>query len=114
MPLMAYLLLDNNLSQKIPLQVQNHYGDMHHVQQAGLAAEDDLKIWHYARVRSGAIITNDSDFTHLLQRFGHPPKVIWLRIGNATTRRITKLLIDKVKQVNDFMADPVLGLLELY
>jgi predicted nuclease of predicted toxin-antitoxin system len=62
----------------------------------------------------GAILTKDADFNHLLNRFGHPPKVIWLRMGNTTTHRIIQTLVNKVNLINDFLADPDLGLLELY
>lgn len=111
---MTYLLLDNNLSRKIPSHVRNLYHDMHHVWDTGLHDQDDVYIWTYVKARSGAILTKDADFNQLLNRFGHPLKVIWLRMGNTTTVRIIQTLVDKVHVINLFLTDPALGLLEIY
>ncbi len=87
---------------------------MNHVQYVGLEAESDWQIWTYVQARSGAILTKDADFNQLLNRFGHPPKVIWLRMGNVTTQRIVRTLVDRFNAINHFLTDPALGLLELY
>jgi predicted nuclease of predicted toxin-antitoxin system len=42
------------------------------------------------------IVTKDSDFNELSVVFGFPPKVIWLRRGNCTTRDIEALKLEQI------------------
>lgn len=34
------------------------------------------------------VVSKDSDFRQLAFLFGPPPKVMWLRVGNASTARV--------------------------
>lgn len=111
---MAFILLDNNLSPKISKTLILSYADIHHVMDVGLESESDSRIWEFVKARSGVIITKDADFFHLLNRYGHPPKVIWIRRGNTTTLHLIQLLENKYSAIQQFMTDPDLGLLELY
>lgn len=111
---MSYLLLDNNLSPKICRTLASSYSKVQHVMDIGLDSESDSKIWEFVKQQSGAIVTKDADFFHLLNRYGHPPKVIWIRRGNTTTQHLIQLLEDKYSTIQQFLANPNLGLLELY
>jgi predicted nuclease of predicted toxin-antitoxin system len=44
---------------------------------------------------------------------GPPPKVIWLRIGNGPTRDVVTLLRTRAADVQAFLADPAVAVLEL-
>jgi len=46
--------------------------------------------------------------------YGHPPKVIWVRIGNATTNRIEAALIAQFEQIEAFSRDDELSVLAIY
>lgn len=111
---MRFLLMDNNLSSRLTEILADVYGEVVHVKDKDLAEESDYGIWQYAQQRNGTIFTKDMDFYHLLNRFGHPPKVVWIRVGNATTRQIADLLIGKADIVQQFIDNDHLGLLELY
>jgi predicted nuclease of predicted toxin-antitoxin system len=54
----------------------------------GLASATDQEIWAYAREQDFTVISKDNDFRSLSLVNGAPPKVIWLRIGNASTAGI--------------------------
>jgi predicted nuclease of predicted toxin-antitoxin system len=48
----------------------------------------------------------DNDFYQRSLVFGAPPKVIWLRIGNANTRAAASLLRDRYLMLRRFFEDP--------
>ncbi len=53
---------------------------------------DDSDIWDYATQNGYVIVSKDSDFHQKSFLYGHPPKVIWLRVGNCSTNTIVSLL----------------------
>lgn len=109
-----YLIIDNNLSYKLRDLVFNLFSDVYHVKDLGFEKKDDAFIWAFAASKRGVILTKDADFYHLLNLYGHPPKVIWLRMGNATTQSIAQLVKSKLPEIVLFLDDLHTGLLELY
>jgi predicted nuclease of predicted toxin-antitoxin system len=79
----------------------------------GLDREPDAAIWEYARSNGYVIVTKDADFADMSVLRGHPPKVIWVRIGNCTTQQIEDLFRDQQEMINAFETDQTIGLLEL-
>ena len=63
---------------------------------AGLASPADGDVWRYAREHGFAAVSKDSDFRQLAFLHGPPPKMIWLRIGNASTATVLQLILDHV------------------
>lgn len=59
------------------------------------------------------IVTFDEDFVDFSAVFGHPPKVIWLRIGNSSTNIISRILIKKPELIKEFIEDNTLAVLEI-
>ena len=53
---------------------------------------DDAIIWEYAKVNDFVIVSKDSDFHQRSLVYGHPPKFIYLRIGNSPTSKIVEIL----------------------
>ena len=51
---------------------------------AGLASATDGDVWRHAREHGFAAVSKDPDFRQLAFLHGPPPKVIWVRIGNAS------------------------------
>lgn len=49
-----------------------------------------------------AIVSKDSDFREGSFAEGHPPKVIWLAVGNAGTAEITGLLRRERDRIESF------------
>lgn len=54
-----------------------------HVRQLGLGAVSDAEIWSFASAQGFGIVTMDEDFQHLAARYGTPPQVVWVRLGNV-------------------------------
>jgi len=48
------------------------------------------------------IVSKDSDFHQRSFLLGHPPKVIWLRLGNCSTVQLAAALQGNVKLVEEF------------
>jgi len=107
------IIVDNNLSSKIPLKLQSIFPSMIHVIDLGLEASSDAVIWQKAKDAEAAILTKDTDFYHLLNNYGFPPKVIWLRIGNASTTFIVDALINHEDIIKTFLMSDFFGLLEI-
>jgi len=76
-----------------------------------LTKDDDQRIWHLAADQGFTIVTKDADFQSRSLLYGHPPKVIQLRVGNCSTRRILDLLTDEQDEIRQFFEDPAVSLL---
>ncbi len=86
------LLFDQNISARLMTDLADLYPESKHVRNIGMASADDVEIWEYAREHGAIIVSKDSDFYHRSMLLGHPPKVVWLKIGNCTTAQIKDLL----------------------
>jgi len=58
-------------------------------------------------------VSKDSDFHQRSLVFGHPPKVIWLRLGNCSTTDIEHVLLHQAAVVASFFEDAAASLLTL-
>ena len=86
------LLFDQNLSWRLPAKLADLYPDSQHVRDRGLKESEDVEIWEHAKANDFVIVTKDMDFQQRSLLFGHPPKVVRLRIGNCPVRTIEDLL----------------------
>ncbi len=84
-----------------------------HVRDVGLTGRPDEEIWRYAVRKHCAIVTKDIDFYQRSMLHGAPPKIIWVRIGNATTRAIADVLRSRFPSVRHFIARSDAAFLEL-
>ena len=107
------LLFDQNLSRRLVQQLATEFPDSKHTSCLGLEQADDLIVWDYARVNGLMIASKDTDFLHLALLRGHPPKVVYLEIGNCPTEAICKLLKDSQQRIKQFSADPIESFLML-
>ena len=96
------LLLDENLSDRIIHRVIDLYPNSQHVKTLGLINTDDAIIWEYAKTNGFVIVSKDSDFHQRSLLYGHPPKFIYLRIGNSPTSKITQILRDNFDTIIQF------------
>jgi len=96
------LLLDENLSDRIVDKIIDLYPDSQHVKTLGLINTDDAIIWEFAKMNSFMIISKDSDFHQRSLLYGHPPKFIYLRIGNSPTSKIVQILRDNLATITQF------------
>ena len=96
------LLLDENLSDRIIPRIIDLYPDSAHVKSLALTNTDDVIIWEYAKLNEFVIVSKDSDFHQRSLLYGHPPKFIYLRIGNSPTSNIIQILRDNFDTIIQF------------
>ena len=105
------LLLDENISYRVANKLKSDYSKLSHVKFNNLSKTDDKQIWNFAKKEGYTIVTNDSDFNDMSLIFGFPPKVIWLRTGNTSTKHIADLLRKEKEQIINFVNDTENGIL---
>jgi predicted nuclease of predicted toxin-antitoxin system len=81
------LLIDENVSHRILRLIDENFPHSKHVTTIKKRISD-IEIWNYAKENGFIIVTYDEDFYDWQQLRGFPPKIVWLRIGNAPTKRI--------------------------
>jgi predicted nuclease of predicted toxin-antitoxin system len=108
------LLFDQNLSRKLVNRLADIFPNSNHVQFQTLNEADDSEIWEFAKTQEFCIVTQDADFAERSRLYGAPPKVIWLRCGNAPTSTIEGIFRAGVETVQQFMNSTSLDCLELY
>jgi predicted nuclease of predicted toxin-antitoxin system len=107
------LLLDENLSDRIIHRIGDLYPDSEHVKSLGLIETDDAVIWEYAKTNGFVIVSKDSDFHQRSLLYGHPPKFIYLRIGNCPISKIIQILRDDFDTIIQFESSETESLLVL-
>ena len=106
------LLLDQNLSRRMLIQLLSDYPDSSQVALSGMDKSPDTEIWDYARKNDFIIVTKDSDFQELSILRGDPPKVIWLKCANKPKQYIIDLLLDNKDRIAELIIDN--AILEIY
>lgn len=89
------------------------FPESEHTTAVALDVATDAEIWDFARTRGFVIVSKDSDFRQLAFLHGPPPKVVWLKVGNASTSTIRRLLLDHVDAIVRFALDADEALLVL-
>ena len=105
------LLFDQNLSPKLVNHSATEFPGSVHVITIGLDAAPDPTLWAYAAANGYIIASKDSDFQQRAMMLGHPPKVIWIRLGNCPTADIATLLRSRLNDILAFEADPTAAFL---
>ena len=98
-------LLDQNLSFRLVTVLLPQFPGSCHVRDVGLAGEDDERIWAYAKAEGFIIVTKDNDFLARALVRGHPPHVVQVCLGNASTQRIANLLRSRLDAIEQFVSD---------
>lgn len=108
------LLFDHNLSPQLVQRLVDLFPDSTHVYTLGMDEADDCEVWDYAQRHEFIIVTKDSDYNELLTLRGFPPKVIWIRRGNCSTKDIKSVLRTHEADIQRLASDSILGILTLY
>jgi predicted nuclease of predicted toxin-antitoxin system len=85
-----------------------------HGTEVGLDRSLDQEVWDYACRCGFLIVTKDIDFTEFIVLQGFPPKVIWIRRGNCSTKDIETILRDNYNFIKAMNEDADTGILELF
>lgn len=91
---MTTIWIDAQLSPALAAWVNRTYDDIHaqSVRAVGLRDAEDEEIFQAARDADIIVMSKDSDFLNLLDRYGPPPKVIWVTCGNTSNQRMRTIL----------------------
>ena len=108
------LLFDQNLSPNLAKYFEGYFNTSQHLQDIGFDASDDLTVWEFAQKNGFTIVTKDSDFNNLVSFLGFPPKVIWLRRGNCSTKIIQGIINENLGTIKAFINDLDNGILSIY
>ena len=86
------LLFDHNLSYRLVVALESLYPGSQNLSALGMSAASDDAVWDFARDHGFTLVSKDSDFYYRSMLLGHPPKAVWIRLGNCTTKAISDLL----------------------
>lgn len=107
------LLFDQNISHRILKYLPKIFENSSSIKNEKLINRDDRYIWNYAKVHNFTIVTQDSDFSDLNIFLGFPPKIIWLKTGNLSTKSLSLLIYEYQDELIKFSENPELGCFEI-
>jgi len=73
------------------------------IRDLGLRDAEDQEIFQAARRENAIVMTKDSDFVLLLDRFGAPPQVIWVTCGNTSNARLKEILTNTLPKALELL-----------
>jgi predicted nuclease of predicted toxin-antitoxin system len=73
------------------------------IRELGLRDAEDLEIFTAAKNANVAVLTKDTDFELLLDRYGPPPQIIWLTCGNTSNSKLKEILSETLTQACDLL-----------
>lgn len=97
------LLFDQNISFRIVKKIEDFLPFASQVRLLGLENSEDYEIWKYAKLNDYTIVTFDTDFYDMSLIKGTPPKIIWLRIGNTSTKNLVLCLKNNYELMKEFV-----------
>lgn len=100
------LLFDQNLSLELVRSLADVYPDPAHVRDLRSPEADDATIWRHAAEHRLIVVSKDSDLHQMSLLYGHPPKTVWPRVGNAPTSAIGASLRGHEAAVRRFYESP--------
>jgi predicted nuclease of predicted toxin-antitoxin system len=85
--------IDAQLPPSIAIWIEENFSvEAFALRDLGLRDSEDEEIFQAAKNKNAVIITKDIDFVSLLERFGSPPKIIWLTCGNTSNANLKHIL----------------------
>ena len=86
--------IDAQLSPAIAPWIGATFGiQAHAIRDLELRNAKDLDIFRVARDKEVVVMTKDSDFLVLLDRYGPPPQILWVTCGNTSNARLKEVLV---------------------
>jgi predicted nuclease of predicted toxin-antitoxin system len=107
------LLFDENLSHQLVRLLGDIFPRSVHVRDVGLKSADDPLVWQYAKENHLIIVSKDSDLHQRSFVLGHPPKLVWVRLGNCSTSEVEILLRRHFSAIITFHEDAEASFLAL-
>ncbi len=96
--------VDAQLSPAIALWIENNFDvKAFALRDISLRDAEDEEIFLEAKKANAVVITKDSDFLLLLDRFGSPPRIIWLTCGNTSNANLKIILSKTLRNAIDLI-----------
>jgi len=94
------LWIDAQLSPALAVWITENFSDIEAtaVRDLGLREAEDNVIFFSAQSADAAVMTKDSDFVELQQRYGAPPKIIWVTCGNTSNIKLKSILLANLQE----------------
>ena len=109
------ILIDQNISFRLIAHINQVLPNIHHVKTLGLINAPDYQIFRYARENNfDAILTLDEDFYNIVLAHGTPPKIIWLRLKNASVVTQAQHIMNNLLLIHHFFKDDKTDCLEIF
>lgn len=108
------LLFDQNISPKLVRSLSDLFPGSIHVQAVNLDRAQDSVLWEFAREKGFMIVSKDVDFSDRGVIAGYPPKVIWIRRGNCSTKQIEEILRAHFNDIKNLEKSHDIGVLALF
>jgi predicted nuclease of predicted toxin-antitoxin system len=102
------------LSPRLVDRLADLYPESAHVSAVGLGQANDFEVWEYAKARGYILVSKESDFNEIGLLRGFPPRAIWIRRGNCSTREIEAVLRRDNGLTEGLVQREDLGVLLLY
>ncbi|MGV9013153.1 MAG: DUF5615 family PIN-like protein [Flavobacteriales bacterium] len=106
-------LVDQNLSPKPTTFLETWFPGSVHTMDLHFDRTPDKGLWTYAAENGFSILTKDTDFEKYSLLFGAPPKVVWLRLGNASTEAVMHLIGENIEAIKRFLISEEFALMAL-
>ncbi len=103
----------SNISPKIVRLLEKDFPNSRQVRHVDLESASDSTLFDFAKNQGFTIVTFDSDFVDLNVVKGIPPKIIWLRTGNMTTKNISNLISSQIANIQNFINSKESEILEI-
>ena len=85
--------VDAQLSPALAPWLKNRFGiDAYSARYLNMMGAKDRQIFNAARNANVVVLTKDTDFVLLQERFGAPPAIIWVRCGNTSNAYLKGVL----------------------
>ncbi len=92
--------IDAQLSSALAPWIKNTFAiDAFSVKWLKFLEASDRDIFLAARETESVVMTKDYDFVELLDQFGPPPQIIWIRCGNTSNTQMRKILLQSFPRV---------------
>ena len=99
------LFFDQNISFRVVKQISRIFPLASQVRELELENFSDKRIWEFAKEQNYTIVTFDADFYDFVTLYGHPSKVIWLRLGNTTNQNLSTAIENYAELIKAFVED---------
>lgn len=96
-------IVDHNLPPRLARLLEQHFRGTRHTLDLDFDRMPDTELWQYAKDNGFHLITKDGDHFQLSLLKGAPPKVVWVRIGNAPASSVLELIKRHLDTIEDFL-----------